>query len=135
MLNAAGTPGSLVLLSDGIDAESRGEYRNFFAGAGEQHQLLVWGIGSTEAAGTDPTPLQPLDEAALQELARVCGGAYQPLTLNATDAAQIQRLTRSHFVASQEEHSPPIDDGYWLCIPIAFLVALWFRRGWTLTWA
>lgn len=121
MLRAGGAPGSLVLLSDGIAEGSIGEFRSFFAGAGSRHQLLVWGVDST-------------GEAGLRELSRVCGGDYQPLTLDAVDAARIQKLTRNHFVAAQEEYSPPVDDGYYLCIPIAALVAFWFRRGWTLSW-
>lgn len=134
MLNAGGAPGSLVLLSDGIDEGAIGAFRSFFAGAGSQLQLLVWGIGLTEPVAADSMEAKPLDEAGLQELARVCGGAYQPLTLDATDAARIQRLTKSHLVAAQEEYNPPVDDGYYLCIPIAILAAFWFRRGWTLSW-
>ncbi len=47
-----------------------------------------------------------------------------------------QRRIQHHLQAQQQSGSNRrwINEGYWLVIPIAAMVAFWFRKGWTVRW-
>jgi Ca-activated chloride channel family protein len=100
--------------------------------------------------------LDPADAAALSEVAnRVAVLAMLPegradrgmdalagvpviqVTPDSSDVARLDRmLTAAQARAALAESDQPWQDrGPWLAWPAAFLILLWFRRGWTMRWA
>jgi Ca-activated chloride channel family protein len=120
-------PGTVLLLTDSVAPADEAAFQGFFNSRDDQ--LLVWGIG-TEDAELEV----PLARGALETLARACGGHYQTLTLNDSDARRIDQRTTRHLVAAMNSFAPWVDDGYLLVPPIALLILLWFRRGWSISW-
>jgi Ca-activated chloride channel family protein len=132
LMTGSQAPGTLLLITDGIDNSTTNTFSSHFSNRTEQ--LIVWGIGSIESPLDMTTAFTPLQEEELKKLSIACNGHYQDLTINNTDAKRVQRLTVSHLVAAEDEFTPWVDDGYYLAIPMAFLILIWFRRGWTLSW-
>ncbi len=132
ILSDSEAPGTLLLMTDGIEGSDIAAFRNHFSKTNDQ--LLVWGVGSSEPDPNMTTEFVALQESQLRELSRACGGHYESLTLKNVDAKRLQRLTKSHLVAADDQFTPWVDDGYYLAIPMALLIALWFRKGWTLSW-
>ncbi len=58
-------------------------------------------------------------------------------TLNDDDIDWIQRHVQRRFEEVQQRKSKTrwIDEGYWLCFPIALISVFWFRKGWTVRWS
>ncbi len=122
-------PSTLVLFSDGIGGDSTGAFEDWFAT--RPHQLLLVGVGTErEAEG-----FAPLERRALERLADATGGHYVDLTVDDGDMRDVDRRVDSHYVIVEDSALPWLDSGYPLVFPAMALFLLWFRRGWTLTWA
>ena len=125
LLDPLPAPGTVLLITDNATDADVAAFRTFFENRSDQ--LLVWGIGTAEGGA-------PFGESTLRALAAAGGGSYQSLSLDDADARRVARLTQSHLVATANEFSPWVDDGYFLVIPMAALIAFWFRRGWSISW-
>jgi Ca-activated chloride channel family protein len=128
VLGQSTAPATLVLLGDGLGADSNQAFANYFGR--NQHQLLVWGIGTEK---TDKG-LIPLERNAMEQLASDSGGRYIELTINDSDVAGINRRIDNHFVIREDSALPWLDSGYALVFPALAIFLMWFRKGWTLTW-
>ncbi len=122
-------PATVVLFADGLGADSEAAFETYFAS--HPHQLVVEGVGS-EAETPD---VAPLEKAALQSLAAAVNGEYVSLTVDDADVRQINRRVNSHYVVVEDSALPWLDSGYPLVFPAMILFLMWFRKGWTLTWA
>ena len=133
ILSDSPVPGTVLMIGDGLSTRTIEDFTTFFAA--EQHQLLILGIGSESVVGseTDAT-LIPLERSALQKLARSSDGYYQALSLDKEDVANLNRRINNYLVIVDDESRPWVDAGYYLLYPMALLLLLWFRRGWTLHW-
>jgi len=129
VLRDSSAPASVVLFSDGLGSGSAGAFESQFASSGDQ--LLILGVG-TEA---QEKGLAPLERRALEQLAGATGGSYLDLTVDDSDVRALNRRIDSHFVVIEDSALPWLDSGYLLVFPAMALFLLWFRRGWTLTWA
>jgi Ca-activated chloride channel family protein len=129
VLRQTDAPATLVMFTDGIGADSGAAFRGYF----EQHphQLLVVGVGTE----TDDNGLIPLDKTALEQLAGDSGGRFMALTVDDRDMQRINRRIDSHYVVAEDSALPWLDGGYPLIFPAMALFLMWFRKGWTLTWA
>ena len=136
MLGDTPVPGTVLVIGDGISPQTRGDFEKYFSV--HQHQLLVFGIGSealdTNVDDVSGDALIPLERAALEKLANDNNGYYQSLTLDTTDVSRLDRRIDSHLVIVEDGSRPWVDSGYYLVYPIALIMLLWFRRGWTLHW-
>jgi Ca-activated chloride channel family protein len=136
MLGDTPVPGTVLIIGDGISPLTLASFEKYFST--RQHQLLVLGVGTersgenTDEAGTDT--LIPLERAALEKLADTSNGYYQSLTFDPADVTRLNRRIDSHFVIVDDGSRPWVDAGYYLLYPIALIMLLWFRRGWTLHW-
>lgn len=65
------------------------------------------------------------------------GGPVIRVTPDTADIRQIDRMLNAAYRRALLENSdqPWLDRGPWLAWPVALLVLLWFRRGWTMRWA
>ncbi|MBK1877307.1 vWA domain-containing protein [Pelagicoccus mobilis] len=132
ILNGSSAPGTLLLITDGVESSGIQSYASYFSS--QEHQLIVWGIGTSTRPNEKSVPKFPLQEEELKDLANRCGGHYQQLSIDASDARNVQRKTKSYLVTAEDEFSPWVDEGYYFAIPMAFLITVWFRKGWTLSW-
>ena len=128
-LRETGAAATVVLFSDGLGADSKRAFDEYFAD--RPHQLLVVGVG-TEG---NEEGLAPLERKSLQQLAADTGGHYQDLTVDDGDVRRINRRINSHYVVVEDSALPWLDSGYPLVFVCLALFLMWFRKGWTLTWA
>jgi Ca-activated chloride channel family protein len=129
ILRESTAPASVLLFTDGLGADSRQAFATYFAA--RPHQLLVVGVG-TEAQAPD---LAHLDRRSLEALAHDAEGDYVALTVDDGDVRQLQRLIENHYVVVDDSVLPWLDSGYPLLFPAMALFLLWFRKGWTISWA
>ncbi len=129
ILRDTSAPATVVILADGVGADSSGAFKSYFDKSA--HQLLVLGVGSE----TQAPELAPLDRRALEDLAAQSDGVYVPLTVNDSDVRRLDRLIDSHYIVVEDSALPWLDSGYPLVFPAMALFLLWFRKGWTLTWS
>jgi Ca-activated chloride channel family protein len=129
ILRDSAAAATVVLLTDGPGTASTDAFRDYFAG--RPHQLLVLGIGSTRA----PEGMIPLERDALRDLARAAGGHYVDLSIDDSDVRALEQRIESHYVILDNDALPWLDAGYPLVFAGMALFLLWFRKGWTLTWA
>ncbi len=127
-LRDSATPGSVLLISDGVGDNTVSAFREFFNSSA--HQLLVLAVGQQEASSRVPTDWQ-----GLAELAEQSGGDWQALSIDDSDVRWVVRQVNRHMLLNGESAMPWKDMGYVLLFPLALLSLLWFRRGWTIQWA
>jgi len=129
VLKQSNAPASVVMFTDGLGADSTRAFDDYFDS--QAHQLIVVGVGSEELT----EGIAPLERRALEQLASSTGGHYVGLTVDDTDMRRVSRRVDSHYVVVQDSALPWLDSGYALIFPAMGIFLLWFRKGWTLTWA
>jgi len=129
VLRDTDAPATVVMFADGLGADSNRAFRDYFSA--NPHQLLVLGVG-TEAAQEG---LVPLERKSLQQLAADTGGSYLDLTVDDRDMRRVNRQIDSYYVVVEDSALPWLDSGYPLVYVCLALFLMWFRKGWTLTWA
>ena len=129
ILRESDAPATVVMFTDGLGADSGSAFSTYFTT--RPHQLLVVGVG-TERTGEG---LAPLERKGLEQLATDADGAYISLSVDDRDVRRINRQIDSHFVVVEDSALPWLDSGYPLVFPAMALFLMWFRKGWTLTWA
>lgn len=134
ILEATSVPGNLLLITDGVSAESTSYFHDYFAQ--HSHQLVVWGIGSlplgvTEEADSSLIPIQ------IAQLERLTDENYAQLVLmthDKSDVSRVNRYLKNNPMIVDDEATPWYDSGYPLVFVVGFLFLFWFRKGWTLQW-
>ena len=129
VLRESDAPATVVMFADGLGADSAAAFETYFAASGDQ--LLVVGVGSDR----EEEGLAPLERRSLEQLASVTGGSYQDISVDDSDVRRLNRRIDSHYVVLENSALPWLDSGYVLVFPAMALFLMWFRRGWTLTWA
>lgn len=135
-----GVPGTILLITDGASPSGSEALSHYCRSSG--HQLIVYAIGRErqDRPGHDDKAVFhgatiPLAVRALQDLAADAGGSYVVLTADKSDIKRISRRIGLHFMSAEDQTRPWIDAGYYPLFPMAGIFVLWFRKGWTLTWA
>ena len=77
------------------------------------------------------------DPEALRRFGAETGIPVMTATVDNEDVTWIARRAQSHLEIVQQQNAPERwrDAGYYLTFPVALLVGLWFRRGWTIRWS
>lgn len=104
--------------------------------------LVTDAIEPADAPGIDAAgvPLAVLAMRPEGSRDRGLGALSAPVVQATADAADIRRidgLLNAAYRRAQLDNVdlPWQDRGHWLAWPAAFLLLLWFRRGWTMRWA
>ncbi|MBE9568243.1 MAG: VWA domain-containing protein [Proteobacteria bacterium] len=135
MLQDSPVPGTILLIGDGVSPNTGKAFSNYFSE--RQHHLLVMGVGTdslAEAGAAADDVYLPLETTALSKLASNNDGYYQSLTLEKDDVKNLNRRIDNYLVIVDDGSRPWVDAGYYLLFPMALLMLLWFRKGWTLHW-
>ncbi|MEH6589133.1 MAG: VWA domain-containing protein [Halioglobus sp.] len=120
---------TILLIGDGPGSDTSAAFQTYFDS--RQHQLLILGVGTDK----QQEGLIPRETKALQRLANVSGGQFVAVTVDDNDVRSIARSVSRHFVIIDDSALPWLDSGYPLVFPALLLFLMWFRKGWTLSWA
>ncbi|EJT01968.1 VWA domain-containing protein [Rhizobium sp. CCGE 510] len=115
LLQSDGAPGTILLLTDGVETGA------VPALAGTKAGLVVLGIG-TQAGG--------LDLDALKTAGAKTGAAVATVTSDEADVDWIARQVRTNFSSAASQGNRWRDAGWYLLFPVSILFAFSFRRGW-----
>lgn len=132
MLQDSPVPGTVLMIGDGVSPESDGAFSKYFSS--QHHQLLVLGVGRDSPPQADDNAFLPLERAALKKLASNSDGYFQALTVDKEDVTNLNHRINNYLVIVDDGSQPWVDAGYYLLFPIALIMLLWFRKGWTLHW-
>jgi Ca-activated chloride channel family protein len=122
LLAAENAPGSLLLITDGVDLAQLPQLNQHLAD--NSLQVLVLAVGVNFDAG------------ALKQLASATDAPLGSLTLNDDDLDWVELHAQQHFqnADEQQRNLQWKDAGYWLCWPLLLLAFFSVRRGWSLNW-
>lgn len=139
-------PGTILFLTDGVEPAATAAFRAQVQSGRSQPLILAIGTeqggplrsgASGFAEGRDGQRLfARLDVAALHQLKEDADVPLATITPDSDDDVEwVQRRVQSHLAQKQAESAARWKDaGWWLTIPIVFLSASWFRKGWTVRW-
>ena len=129
-LRRAAVPGSIVLITDDVTAESVPGLQAYRSGGGAPVHVLAVAAGPEVVPPTGSPPALPLDEARMAQVARAGGGdlfLVSPDDSDVTDlAASVERGIRS---VADDEQDQWRDMGYWLLPALLLLLIPFFRPG------
>ncbi len=131
-LQSARQPGSIVLMTDGIQTDQMEGLKTYRErGGAPVHILAVAGDAGTPLPPDSP-PAPALDRRALERAADAVGGTLTVVSPDDRDVRQLARHIQTRFVAVQEAAGGERwqDMGYWLTPLLCVLVLVWFRPGW-----
>ncbi len=146
MLVAEETPGTILFMTDGIDRlHAPGFARHKTSSA---DQILFLAIGSIsggvigEAATKGSTfglidgNAPPVDISGINAVASAAGGTVVRVTPDLADIDRLSSQIQTHLINTiqQDEKLQWRDFGYYFTWPLALIVLLWSRRGWTVHW-
>ena len=124
----SGEPGSTVLLvSDGVNPTTIKAYEKFFNE--NSYQLLILAAGNSQIVSNNPVDLD-----SLSTLAKATGGRLIEVTVDDSDIKALNSAVERNMQLNGESSMPWKDMGYGLLFPIAFIMLLWFRKGWLVQW-
>lgn len=133
-LRAAGVPGSIVLVTDYVDASQLPALESIYRqDTFEVHTLaMAAGPEVIPPAGSYPAP--PLDMPALREAARTMNGTVTGVTADKRDVERLSaRIESSIKSAPAQEGQRWKDEGYYLLILLALILLAFFRQGGSVT--
>lgn len=134
LLAPTGVPGTVLLLTDGVNSQTSSAFEAFFDI--QAHQLIIWAIGNNDIdkAVQKQADLIPLQLAQLNSLKQQSNGRLVPISIDNSDVLRVNKYIQNNLVIVDDESRPWHDSGYPLVVLIAMIYLLWFRKGWTLQW-
>lgn len=141
-------PGTILFVTDGVEARSVAAFHQFAAQASNSNEILVLGVGTSQGGPvrtgenrflTDSAGRRVYSKLDIDQL-RALNSAGIPtatMTLDDDDIHWVQRHVQHHLDLLQQRDSKMrwIDEGYWLTIPVCAIAMFWFRKGWVVRWA
>lgn len=113
LLKADGAPGTVLLMTDGIEPQAEESIAR---------NLVILGFGTTQGG---------LDLNGLRKIGQAKGTPVATVTDDDADVRWIIRQVQTNFAqAAASDDSRWYDAGWYLLFPLALLLALSFRRGW-----
>ncbi len=120
--------GSVLLITDSANEQDISAYKELFGQ--NSYQLLVLAMGND-----DRTSDIPMNLPSLQSLARAGNGSVIEVSIDTSDIEWLDRQVQRHMQLSGDLSMPWQDMGYYLVFVLAFILLLWFRRGWMVQWS
>lgn len=147
LLDREDTAGTVLFMTDGVDRTFADPFAQFVTNTDTQVLFMVFGgdanspIDESGAGGQKFGLIDgnapPADVAGTQAVSSASGGELVRATPDARDVDTLSRSIRRHLVntVQEDENLQWKDAGYWVLWPLALLLLLWFRRGWTTRWS
>ncbi len=138
--------GTVLFITDGIDRTQSSAFAPTDHDSNDQLVFLVAGrddaapVSQSGADGQDfgliDGKAPGADIAGINNVADAAGGVVIRMTSNSSDIDAVARQIRTHLVNTiqDDERFQWHDFGYVLVWPLAFIILLWARRGWTVQW-
>ncbi|WP_310632589.1 VWA domain-containing protein [Paraburkholderia sp.] len=139
-------PGTIVLISDGIDpahaeafvqAVKRSRQQVLWLAVGTRDGGALRGAdGQVELDAQGHARTGAFDPDAIRRVADEAGVPLASLRSDGDDIRWVQHRAQTWLDAADEAKRTPRwrEDGYWLVLPLILLGLLSFRRGWTVKW-
>ena len=146
LLGREDAPGTVLFFTDGFDtsqietfraAAKRGSPQILLLAAGTAKGGPIHNADGELLVDDDGKPIiGSFDSKSLKQLSSEANIPLASLTLDDNDVHWVQNRAQTHMQQIETENKALRwkESGYWLCIPIALLAALWFRRGWVVRW-
>jgi len=111
-------PGMILLVADSVEALADNPLP-------QDQSVHLWWVSPPATFG------DPAEETAVTAFCQRKNASLIQLTADEADVLRIQRRVKHTFAARHETDSPPQyeDAGYYLLLPLAFLLMVWFRKG------
>jgi len=130
-LQESGLGGSILLITDGIEASQQDALRKYQKGGGAPVHILAVAAPPDAPAPPRGPPAPPLDETALRKSADLLGGSLTVVTPDERDVQRLISRIESSFQAAPAEGGERWRDmGYWLVPLLAAVAVIWNRKGW-----
>ncbi len=146
MLSVEDAPGTVLFMTDGIDRTHAPRFAEHRETSQDQVQFLVLGstaggpISDGEPAGSSfglvDGAAPGVDIAGTNAVASAADAKVVRATPDTADVDAVSRRIRTHLVNTiqQDDQLQWRDFGYVLVWPLAFLILVWARGGWTVRW-
>jgi Ca-activated chloride channel family protein len=129
-LKDAAVPGSIVLITDAVDASQVTELKRIYAQGGTEVHILAMAAGPEVIPPPDSQPAPPLDLDSLRTAARALGGSVTVVSSDKSDVEDLSaRIERSISRVAAQEGQQWQDAGYYLLILLALVMLPFFREG------
>lgn len=129
-LKNAAVPGTIVLITDAVDASQLSALESFRQQGGVEVHILAMAAGPEVIPPAGSYPAAALDMDSLRAAARVMGGTVTTVTPDKSDVENIAgKVERSINNAPATEGQQWKDAGYYLLILLALIMLSFFRRG------
>ena len=146
MLAEEEAAGTILFMTDGIDRTYAPLFSQHADEQEDQLMFLAFGtaaggpVAETAKGGTSfglvDGKAPGVDMGGINAVASAAGGNVTQATPDIADVDALSRQIRSNLVNTiqQDERLQWRDFGYELVWPLAFILLLWARRGWTVNW-
>ena len=129
-LQQAGSPGSIVLITDHIDRSQLRTLEAMYQQGGTEVHILAVAAGTEVIPPPGSPPAPPLDMDSLTRAAHTMGGSVTAVTADKRDVERLaSRIERSISHAPNQQGKQWRDDGYYLLWALLLTMLLFFRRG------
>ena len=130
---SAGRPGSVVLITDGIDT---GQNQLLERNKETPVHILAIAGDQSKPLPLDSPPAPAIDVPALEQSAQTAGATLTVVTADNKDVNALSRYITTSFVAAQQDDGGERwkDMGYWLTPMVTLIAFFWFRPGWMVKW-
>jgi Ca-activated chloride channel family protein len=129
-LSKAAVPGSIVLITDRIDASQIAELKKIRQQGGVEVHILAMAAGPEVVPPPGSPPAPALDIDSLQQAASAMGGSVVTVTPDKTDIQKLSsRVERSISHAPAGEGQQWKDSGYYLMFLLLLITLSFFRQG------
>ena len=146
MLADEDAAGTILFMTDGIDRTHAPRFAEHAGSQNDQVMFITFGTAAggpvAESGKGGPNfglvdgKAPGVDMAGINAVATAAGGSVVQATPDVADIDALSRQIRSNLVNTiqQDERLQWRDFGYVLVWPLAFLLLMWARRGWTVNW-
>jgi len=133
-LKNAAVPGSIVLITDSVDASQLTSLETTHEQGGVEVHILAMAAGPEVIPPPGSHPAPALDISSLREAARSMGGTVTVVTADKRDVEKLAaNIERSISHAPAQEGQQWKDSGYYLLFLLALILLTFFRQGGAVT--
>ncbi len=133
-LKDAAVPGSIILMTDSVDASQLAALKSIYQQGGYQVHILAMAADSDVIPPSGSYPAPALDLKSLREAARAMDGTVTEVTADKRDVENLSaNIERSISHAPPQEGQQWKDSGYYLLVLLALILLTFFRQGGAVT--